>query len=179
MGVYIGFNANSDVKAKSLIEDIFIARIYGKFLLCFTYFYTLLAYTAAAAIFLFFCTIDTVEFMHMNSQIKQEKVLTVDTLKLYFVRHTKLVCAADQLNETFCYYIFIQICGVIPLIMLYIYGFFTRMFLFDFNTIPWIIVLCIMVLVFTLGPAAINCAVHCTLNFYSEITMSITFVTIL
>lgn len=152
-------------KTDSVIKEIFLKGIYGKTFLCLTYSYTLLAYTITSAIFIFFCTINAVEFFHLKNQLKEEKVLTASILKAYFTKHTKLVCAVDQLDNTFCFYIFLQMCGVIPSIILYIYGVFAGLFQIDVNTTPWLIVMPAMVLIFALGPAAINLTVsiviHC------------------
>lgn len=159
VGLYIDFQIRTNPKSDSVTEQVFVEQTYGKILLCFTYFYTLLAYMITSAIFIFFCTIDTVEFVHLSHQFKEEKDISASTLKTYFTKHTKLVSAVDQLNDTFCFYIFFQLCGVIPIIILYIYGYFTGLFELDLNGIPWLIVLSAMVLIFTLGPAAINYAV--------------------
>lgn len=131
-------------------------RPYGKFLYCFSFFYMALAIGTTTFIFVTACVIDTVEFLYLNKQLKEEKQLTTDKLKSHFLKHTKLVTAVDQLDDTFSCYIFLQMCGAIPIIIIYVYRIVTDAQSFSLQLIPSLISQCTTVIVFTFGPAMIN-----------------------
>lgn len=141
------------------VGNYLFVQPYGKFLYCFMFYYMALACTVTMYIFAMTCIIDTVELCYLNGQLKGEQQITVEKLKPYFSKHTKLITAVDQLDETFRVFIFALMCGTLPIIIIFIYKLITDPQSFNLQLLPWLFGQCFTVTVFTISPAALNWAV--------------------